>query len=135
MRLLPAALTVCLLLTACGQAVAPAAREKIAQDLQTGKLKPDAQGVVRLPPDSANASIGGRAFITTNRTGSSWVLLRTWRGKGANLEGYLYAPGQPLKVGSEVDVTTDAGGVIVTAEVTIKRAREASWYAVYSGND
>src|SRR5208282_5662757 len=80
--------------------VSPPVRERIAQDFQAGKLKPDSRGLVVLPTDLAATSIDGRAFVTTNQT-ALWLLLRTWQGKGANMTGYLFAPGAPFKPGSE----------------------------------
>ena len=134
MRTLLAVLAVCALATACTRTVPPDNREGIARDFQAGQLKPDPQGVVHLPPNLADASIGGQAFVTKNQT-AVWLLLRTWRGKGANFTGYLYAPGPPLNLGSEVTLTTDAAGVIVSAESTVEKAVGGSWYIVHSGYD
>jgi ABC-type multidrug transport system fused ATPase/permease subunit len=134
-KIMLAAFALCLLVIACRRIVAPAVRERIAQGLQSGKLKPDSRGVVKLPSDLAMASIGGQAFTTTNRTAAIWLLCRTWRGKGANLTGYLYAPGQPLKLGSEVEVTTEGAGVIFYTEVTVERSLAGSWYVVHRGYD
>jgi hypothetical protein len=85
---------------------------------------------VRSPP----ASLDGRAYVTTNQT-ASWLLLPTWQGKGAKMTGCLYAPGAPLKPGSEVTLTTDSAGLIVMAEATVEEAIETSWYIVHRGND
>jgi len=134
MRALLAMLLVSVLLTGCSRTVSPGVRERIVQDFQAGKLKPDSHGVVALPPDLAAASIDGRAFATTNQT-AVWLLLRTWQGKGANLTGYLYAPGAALKVGSEVSLTTDGAGVIVSAESMVEKALGGAWYIVHSGYD
>ena len=134
MRTLTTTLAVCALATACNQAVAPATRERIARDFEAGRLKPDVQGVVCLPLDLTGSSIGGRAFVTTNQN-SAWLLLRTWRGKGGNQNGYLYAPGTALRLGSEVTLTTDAAGVIVSVESTVEKTVGGSWYIVHSGYD
>jgi len=124
----------CLLATGCSRTVSPAVRERVAQVFQAGKLKPDFRGVVVLPPDLAAASIDGRAFVTTNQT-AAWLLLRTWQGKRANLTGYLFAPGAALKVGTEVSLTTDGAGVIVSAESMVEKALGGGWYIVHSGYD
>ena len=108
--------------------------QAFAQAFQSGKLKPDARGVIQLPSDLAHLSLGGQAFVTTNRT-ATWLLLRTWRGKGANLTGYLYAPGPALKLGTDVSLTTDAAGVILSAECTVEKALGSSWYTVHRGYD
>jgi hypothetical protein len=134
MRSLLATVAVCALATSCTPKVTAGARERITQDFQAGKLAPDPSGVIQLPPDLASASLGGKAFVTTNQTGR-WLLLRTWRGKGANLTGYLYAPGAALKLGTAVSLTTDAAGVMVSAECTVQKAVGGSWYTVHSGYD
>jgi hypothetical protein len=134
MRALLAVVLVPVLLTGCSRTVSPAVRERIVQDFQAGRLKPDSRGVVALPPELAAASIDGRAFVTTNQT-AAWLLLRTWQGKGANLTGYLYAPGAPLKMGTEVSLTTDSAGVIVSAESMVEKALGGAWYIVHSGYD
>ena len=134
MRAFLAVLGAFVLVAGCTRTASPAVRERIVQDFQAGKLKPDSRGVIVLPSDLASASLDGRAFVTTNQM-APWLLLRTWQGKGANMTGCLYAPGAPLKPGSEVTLTTDSAGLIVLAEATVEEAIGASWYIVHRGND
>jgi hypothetical protein len=134
MRALLAVLGAFVLVAGCSRTVSPAVRERIVQDFQAGKFKPDSRGVVLLPSDLAATSIGGRTFVTTNQT-ALWLLFRTWKGKAANMTGYLYAPGAPLKPGSEVTLTTDNIGVIVSAESTVEKALGGGWYIVHRGYD
>jgi len=61
----------------CGQVVA-------------GALKPDANGIIKLPAIASGLSLRGEAYSRTDASGTTWVLFRTWQGKGANLRGYLY---------------------------------------------
>jgi hypothetical protein len=129
-----AVLAAFVLVAGCSRTVSPAVRERIVQAFQAGKLKPDSRGLVVLPFDLSATSIDGRAFVTTNQT-VLWLLLRTWQGKGANMTGYLYAPGAPIKPGSEVTLTTDDAGVIVSAESTVEKAVGGSWYIVHRGYD
>jgi hypothetical protein len=135
MKACSAVVALTLLLTSCSKTVTAPLREKMGRDLEGGKLRPDAQGVVQLPSDLARGSIDERAFVTTNGTGSRWLLLRAWRGKGANLQGYLYAPGKPLKAGTDVSVATEDAGVIAVLEVTVRKTLNGSWYEVYRGID
>jgi hypothetical protein len=54
-------------------------------------LVPDAAGVVKLPAPLAFNSCDGKVYVTVDHTtGTTWILFPTWRGKGANLRGYLY---------------------------------------------
>ena len=135
MKPLLAMLGIVLVVAGCSGSVAPGIRVQIAEDFEAGKLKPDAQGVIRLPAELIEASIDGRAFVTTNQSMDVWLLLRSWRGKGGNLTGYLYAPGAPLTVGSEVPLITDAAGVVVSAHCTVQKSIGASWYLVHRDHD
>jgi hypothetical protein len=123
------------LLAGCEQKTVPAICQRVAVELQAGKLKPDGQGAVRLPTEFAEACVDGRAFITTNQTGVPWLLLRTWVGKGANLTGYLFAPGLQAKAGNEFQVITDAAGIVAPVEVTVENAMNKSWFIVHRGED
>ena len=118
----------------CGQSAAPGSSQRVLAAFQSGSLAPDTQGVIRLPTDLADASVDGRAFVTTNRSGP-WLLLRTWIGKGANLDGYLYAPGMQVTNGGSIEVNTDDAGAIGPAEVTVEKALTDSWYFVHRGDD
>jgi hypothetical protein len=73
--------------------------EQVAAQVATGTLTPDNDGVVKLPPAFANLSIRDEAYVTTDAGGTTWILFRTWQGKGMNLRGHLHrstpAPGAP----------------------------------------
>ena len=55
-----------------------------------GSLKPDANGVVKLPPALGKLSLYDEVYVTTDASGIVWVLFRTWQGKGTNLHGYMH---------------------------------------------
>jgi hypothetical protein len=103
----------------CGQKTVSAICQRVAAQLQTGKLKPDNKVTIQLPTEFADVCVNGRAFITINRIGTPWLLLRTWVGKGANLTGYRFAPGLQTKAGGKLQVVTDHAGVVAPAEVTV----------------
>jgi hypothetical protein len=62
----------------------------IAAQVASGALKPNAYGVVKLPAPTAKLSLYGEIYSTVDSSGTTWVLFRTWQGKGSNLHGYLY---------------------------------------------
>jgi hypothetical protein len=62
----------------------------IAAQVVTGAMKPDAYGVVKLPASAGKLSLNGEIYATMDSSGITWVLFRTWQGKGSNLHGYLY---------------------------------------------
>jgi hypothetical protein len=66
-----------------------AARFVVTQ-VTNGALNPDVNGVVKLPPRSKDTSLNGEVYVTKDSSGTVWVLFRTWQGKWANLQGYLY---------------------------------------------
>ena len=105
----------------------PKSRTAAAQ-IAKGVLTANAQGVVALPASLSSATVDGRAYVTTKAGGRRWILFRTWRGKAANLRGYLYTAGDAPAIGSDVSVTTDIAGVIAPAEVTVDSALGNSWY-------
>lgn len=112
----------------------PKARKAAAQ-IAKGTLTADAQGVVTLPAGLAGASTDGRAYVTTMPSGKQWILFCTWRGKGANLTGWLHTAGDTPAVGSDVSVITDRVHEIGPAEVTIESALGKSWYKVSRSMD
>jgi hypothetical protein len=58
--------------------------------IMNGSLKPDANGVVKLPPALGKLSLYDEAYVTTDASGVVWVLFRTWQGKGTNLHGFVH---------------------------------------------
>ena len=90
------------LVCGCEQRVSIDTLNAMATDIFNGKVATDANGVCTL--DSSVNVIGGRAHVTTLKSGSKLVLFRTWQGKESNLRGYLFANGPPLDVGSEIKV-------------------------------
>jgi hypothetical protein len=69
-------------------------------------LVPDAAGIVHLPPSLSGQSRDGNAYVRTDPNGAVWILLPTWRGKGANLRGYAFTTAAaPAAVPSRITVT------------------------------
>ena len=108
-----------------------AMREKVAKAMDAGSLTPDAKGMVQLPQELEAASSQGRAFVTIAPSGQRWLLIRYWIGKGANFQGYVYAPGASWKAGDEISLITqciDEVGLIHNIDVGGKS--DGDWYAV-----
>src|SRR5437763_1402996 len=67
----------------------PAALQ-VVQQLNNNTLTPNKDGIVKLPPSLAKASVDAEVYVTTDPAGITWILFRTWRGKGCNLRGMAY---------------------------------------------
>jgi hypothetical protein len=66
------------------------ASNAIASQVASGALKPNAYGVIKLPASAAKLSLYCEVYTTMDFSGTTWVLFRTWQGKGSKLRGYLY---------------------------------------------
>jgi hypothetical protein len=117
---------------------------KIASPVASGRLKPDAAGVVVLPPGLPRATIDGRVYVTRKGSGRLFVLFpMQWGFHDADMEGYLYSS-RPL---SKADVQADPAGrwpdiITVTGPTpglgkyagpvpyTITKKVDPNWYAV-----
>ena len=64
--------------------------DQVVTQVANGTLKAAPGGVITLPPALAPASLYGQAYVTIDPAGQTWILFRTWQGKGSNLYGYLY---------------------------------------------
>ena len=117
--------------------------ERVIQGVQIGQIKTDQekgiqipQGSVRLPssaqlpPDLREASVGGEIYVSRPSTNQLLVVFKTWRGKGFNMEGYLYAA-KPL---SAAEITKDYYGhsvvVIGPMEFVLEKQLDPNWYRV-----
>ncbi|MGA2501408.1 MAG: hypothetical protein ABSH20_27015 [Tepidisphaeraceae bacterium] len=87
----------------------------VCSQVVSGILKPDVHGVVKLPPASAGLSISGEIYVTTDASGTVWVLFRTWVGKGCNLHGYLY---RSTPATGPVPATIKVLGPVLRREIT-----------------
>jgi hypothetical protein len=62
----------------------------VVAQITSGKLKPAPDGIVKLPLPLATASCDGKAYVTIDSSGTTWILFPVWRGKGSNVTGYVY---------------------------------------------
>ncbi len=120
-----------LILAACAENRSSAMREKVAKAMDAGSLKPDANGTVQLPAELEAASYDGKAFVTTTKSGQRWLLIRYWTGKGANFQGYVYAPGASLKAGDKISLITQCiNEVGLINDIDVGGKSEGDWFAV-----
>jgi hypothetical protein len=109
--------------------------QTVVANVAAGKQLVSANGEIVLPASQASSTAGGKAYATTQPSGSSMILFPTWWGKGTNLRGYLYDPGPPLTSGSSVSVNVPFPSPViapkfVTREITIESVVAPSWYYV-----
>jgi hypothetical protein len=69
---------------------------QIVDALQSGTLKPDANGIVTLPNQWRDVAKDGRVYVTRDKTGIAEVLFATYRnaigtGTDADFGGYIYS--------------------------------------------
>lgn len=121
--------------------------EAMARDVAAGRLTADARGVIGLtqlttPPRGAWGYRIEHAYLLGTVTPpppapapGAWTLfIPHWRGKGSNVEGYLYSPGTVGPTASAVWPMRDSTGAIVPAAgtLTIERSLGNGWHlAVY----
>lgn len=107
---------------------------RVLERIQKGNLKTEGEkgiripwGAVRLPEsaflphDSEAASAGGEIYVSRPGGGQLIVVFKTWRGKGFNMEGFLYAA-KPIQ-------TTDTVR-IGPIKLSIERQMNQHWYRV-----
>jgi hypothetical protein len=106
----------------------------VAAQILNKSLVPNAAGVVKLPPPLASNSCDGKVYVTVHPTGTTWILFPTWRGKGANLRGYLYrstpSTGPPP---AQISVTgPNVAGPTWSAscQYTIESQLSPNWYRI-----
>ena len=98
--------------------------------LQSEKNQSNWSGVIRLPPKFSAASIDGEAVVSTAYTNNFIAVFKTWRGKGSNMEGYLYTS-RPL---GKSEIHTNYYGDPVldvnSVDLVLGKQVQSNWYAV-----
>jgi hypothetical protein len=59
--------------------------------LQQQQMKTNWTGVVQLPAELHKASVDGEILVSSTYSNMFLVVFKTWRGKGSNMEGWLFA--------------------------------------------
>jgi hypothetical protein len=117
------------------------AGDQIVQSIAAGSLVPDAAGVVTLPRTYAAATVDGRAYVTVDPgSGTRWILLRLWQGKGCNMTAMVHcsapaAGSTPATIHVLVPTLPNGPGSpkVPTGELDLNVARQATpnWYEAY----
>jgi hypothetical protein len=116
-------------------------RQQVADQVLAGKLRPDAAGIVTLPPQCRGMTEDGKLYVTRQPGGGTWILFVCWRGKGSNLEGYLFtSPSQFFDIGSGptariVVPTVPPAGLSKIEEVQVEEPARPGWYRVSCSMD
>jgi hypothetical protein len=63
---------------------------KAVTQILNGTLKPDANGIVKLPSALASTGLNGKVYVTTDAAGTTFILFEEVEGRGMNLVGELY---------------------------------------------
>jgi hypothetical protein len=117
---------------------------RVVDRVQSGEIKADtkergvtshpgstylAQSVI-LPPDLKSASVNGEIYIFRTSPSQLFIIFSTWRGKGFNMEGFLYAAA-PL---TPPDIGKNSYGRKVVflgpMELSLDQRLNANWYRV-----
>jgi hypothetical protein len=118
----------------CERSVSISTLEQTASKIVDGTIPVDENG--KCPIDSKNKVIDDTAYVTVQPDGTKLILFRTWQGKGSNLRGILYTNGEPLTIGSEIELLTfsptgaDGGSPLGRADVSIDAKLTESSYRV-----
>ena len=103
---------------------------QVIERLKTGELKTGGAGDIQLPPELRSASVDGEVCVSQPSTNQMIVVFKTWRGKGANMEGFLYSE-KPL---SEDEIGKDYYGSsvipIAGIEIVLEHRITPNWYRV-----
>lgn len=129
--------------------------ERIVAAVRSGALRPDARGMVILPPALRGTTKNGRVYVTYAAHGQTLVLFPTflaggWFSTVSNFAGdvYVVRPLMGLTGGVETDMITLQAPVLAdpcytahchwttgTADAYIDRKIDAHWYAIATDND
>lgn len=84
----------------------------------------------RLPSDLWAASVDGEVYVYHSSAGKLVVVFKTWRGKGFNVEGFLYTT-EPF---GSTDITSNSYGhsifIMNPIELTLEKKINSNWYRV-----
>lgn len=104
--------------------------EQSISRLESGTIKPDSSGRVRLPMDLRAASVDGEVYVSQLSTNQIVVVFKTWRGKGNNMEGFLYANPPLGKSSTQTDYYGKQVIRVGPVELTLDKQIDANWHKV-----
>lgn len=104
--------------------------EQTINRLQSGTIKPDSSGRARLPTDLQTASVDGEIYVSQPSTNQIVVVFKTWRGKGNNMEGFLYANPPLGKSATQADYYGKQAISVGPVELTLGKQIDPNWHKV-----
>lgn len=108
-------------------------RSEVVRLYLEGQLHPSGNGLVELPDSLATDSL--KHVYVTVRGEDRFVLFRTWRGKGGNLDGCLYSTDTSLKVGQGISINRPSPRGIMEDELPVVDSFGGGWYRVFYNLD
>jgi hypothetical protein len=79
-----------------------AAFEQVVHAVLSGSLRPDAKGIVVLPPSQASLTVTGRVYVYRGDSGKALIFFPSWLGRQRRFQddnwvsGYLYDAGSSV---------------------------------------
>ena len=104
--------------------------EQTINRLQSGMMKPDSVGRARLPVELQAASVDGEIYVSQTSTNQLVVVFKTWRGKGNNMEGFLYANPPLGKSATQTDYYGKQAISVGPVELTLEKQIDPNWHKV-----
>jgi hypothetical protein len=121
--------------------------QEIVNAIAGGKLVPNIEGVVILPPEYGALSTDGKVLATAVNGKPMAILFINWIGKGSNLIGYLFYPGSLDSLGRRQEYDDSMTIEIIgprpdwppndTAKVRVRyeATKTVNWYHVMRTED
>lgn len=104
--------------------------EEAINRLQSGTIKADSSGSARLPTDLQAASVDGEIYVSHPSTNQIVVVFKMWRGKGNNMEGFLYANPPLGKSATQTDYYGKQTISVGPVELTLDKQIDPNWHKV-----
>lgn len=103
---------------------------EVLDRLRDGRLAIPGNNVLVLPEELASASVDGEVYVAVPESDLLLVVFKTWRGKGHNMEGLLFAS-RPLRpTDMRLDYYGNSSIVIGPVPLVIDEEVDQNWYKV-----
>jgi hypothetical protein len=104
--------------------------DSVIAHVQAGALATNRSEPFQLPQEFAEASVDGEIYVSRPSTNQILVVFKTWRGKGRNMEGLLYASPTLPKQLLNRDTYGHSVVLVGGAELVVEKEMERNWYKV-----
>jgi hypothetical protein len=111
----------------------------IVHEIEAGRIAPASEGRADLPAAYGGLTVDDQVIVERRSDGRLLVVFPTWRGKGGNFSGYLYAS-RPLASGDFHETDWGSGGLrrettIAGLDYVEAVSLHGPWYKVSRGVD